>query len=136
MTHKPSAPAAVAPATSPSAGRAVPTAEATQAPPQAAGEASAAYEALIRADEREAILRLLPGGQTCDPQEIADMIRARGDAASCLLAEVKRLQGEVQHWREARHTAMLAGELLKEDVDRLRARLDQIAAHRAGGGLD
>jgi hypothetical protein len=42
VMHKPSAPAAVAPATSPSAGRAVPTAEATQAPPQAAGEASAA----------------------------------------------------------------------------------------------
>jgi hypothetical protein len=40
-----------------------------------------AREHQIRDDEREAILRLLPGGQTCDPQEIADAIRARGDVA-------------------------------------------------------
>ena len=33
------------------------------------------------AAEREAILQMLPGGQWCDPQLIADMIRARGEDA-------------------------------------------------------
>jgi hypothetical protein len=33
------------------------------------------------AAEREAILQALPGGSWCDPQQIADMIRARGTDA-------------------------------------------------------
>lgn len=32
------------------------------------------------AAEREAILQALPGGSWCDPQQVADMIRARGAA--------------------------------------------------------
>lgn len=46
-----------------------------------------AYAAAAVAAEREAILQMLPGGQWCDPQQIADMIRARGADARQALAQ-------------------------------------------------
>ena len=38
-----------------------------------------------------------------------------------LLAENKRLQAEVKHWYEARQYALEAGDILKEELERLRA---------------
>lgn len=39
-------------------------------------------------DEREAIISALPGGQICDPQSIADMIRARASANEAVAMRV------------------------------------------------
>lgn len=38
----------------------------------------ARFAALVAAAERERILALLPGGDVCDPQQIADDIRSMG----------------------------------------------------------
>lgn len=38
-----------------------------------------------------------------------------------LLREIDRLQAEVEHWKKARNDALVAGDLLKDELQRLRS---------------
>ena len=51
----------------------------------------------------------------------------------CALTEIERLQKDVVHWREARRTCLEAGDMLEEELDKLRSRIAELEAWQEEG---
>ena len=49
-----------------------------------------------------------------------------GERLESLWKEIERLRYDVSHWREARQSALEAGNMLKEENERLRAKIDPL----------
>jgi regulator of replication initiation timing len=53
----------------------------------------------------------------CERNHFECLVRRMAD-------EIERLRAEVKHWKEARQMALDGGDLLKRELDKLRAKLD------------